>query len=60
MTNLLLDVISDVLIIVIILLLIVTTCYICSCANNCNRNDKLDRIEAALSQIATAEKGAAK
>ena len=31
-----------------------------SCVSNCNRNDKLDRIEAALSQIATAEKGAAK
>ena len=35
-------------------------CCICSCVSNCNRNDKLDRIEAALSQIATAEKGAAK
>ena len=41
-------------------LCVVMLCCICSCVSNCNRNDKLDRIEAALSQIATAEKGAAK
>lgn len=41
-------------------LFFVLICCICSCVSNCNRNNKLDRIEAALSQIATAEKGAAK
>lgn len=56
----LLNDIGDLLIVVIILLFIVWICCACSCVSNCNRNDKLDRIEAALSQIATVEKGAAK
>ena len=56
----LLDDIGALFTVVMNLLLIETIFSICSCVSSCNRNDKLDRIEAALSQIATTEKGAAK